>query len=193
MLASMPRPGTTWVRTIALAAALFVALAMAGAIFGGCAYSDPIRRLAAHMYRDAGAVAAAHADDPAATRLVTATEAFAERAGQPNEPVAIEAFDADIAAVGTESTTRGRILATIQSTGVTLWMILAGIAGTVLTAMIGPPVVRRIGNGVAAGIQWLRVSARRMGVPDEVVQRIADEAAKRLTDGRGQDSSAAKG
>lgn len=176
----------SWLRPVAFGFVLLIVLALAGALFAGCAYSDPIRRLAAHMHRDASAVAAAHADDVSAARLLTATEALAERTGEPSAPVAVEQFETDVTAVRDESTTRGRVVAAVESAGVTLWTILAGIAGTLITAMVGPPIVRRVGSAVASGIQWLRTSARRAGVPDEFVDRVTEEAAKRLAETRAQ-------
>jgi len=173
-----------WLRAVALGFAVLIVLALAGALFTGCAYTDPIRRLAAHMHRDASAVAAAHADDVSAARLLTATEALAQRTGEPSAPVAVEEFETDVTAVRDESTTRGRIVAAAESVGVTFWAILAGMAGTLVTAMVGPPIVRRVGSAVAAGVQWLRSSARRAGVPEALVDRVAEEAAKRLTETR---------
>jgi len=182
-------PGAAnWLRPVALGLVLLIVLALASALFTGCAYSDSIRRLAAHMHRDASAVATAHADDPSAVRLLTATEALAERTGEPSGPVALEAFDADVTAVRDESTTRGRIVAAVESAGVTLWTILGGIAGTLITAMVGPPIVRRVGSAVATAARWVRSSASRAGVPDELVEAIAEEAAKKLSPPRGPDS-----
>ncbi len=125
-----------------------------------------------------------YADDDSAARLLTATEALAERTGEPRAPVAVEEFEADVTAVRDESTTRGRIVAAVESAGVTLWTILAGIAGTLVTAMVGPPIIRRVGNVVAAGVRWVRSSTRRAGMPDEFVDRVAEEAARRLAETR---------
>lgn len=57
-----------------------------------------------------------------------------------------------------------------------------GILGTVVTVLVGPTVVRRVGSTVTAGAGWVTTAARRAGVPGGLIDEITTDVAKRVAE-----------
>lgn len=97
---------------------LVALLALVVVASSGCMYSDVERRMGAHMYRDAQLAVAG--DAGAAARLVSATAVVVAIVGEPDAPVTVAEFPADVAAGREAATARGRVVNLIRSGAATV-------------------------------------------------------------------------